>query len=81
MANFDRGQIVKYKGKPYVYFAKSMFLKDKHMIAQTDPKSNKLITTRVKSNEITLHEDQDIVNAHDVQYILGIEHEGLARHF
>ena len=81
MANFDRGQVVKYKGRPYVYFAKSMFIGNKHMVATTDPKTNKVITTRLKTGEFTLHENQDIINQHDVAYIMCVEHEHLARNF
>ena len=81
MAKFNRGQVVKYKGRPYVYFSTSKFLKDKHMIAAVDPKSNKVLTTRLKGSEIVLHEKQDIINEHDIAYILSAEHEALARNF
>lgn len=80
MANFNRGDIVKYKGRPYVYFTASMFIKNKHMIATFD-KHNKVVVTRVKTGEFTMHENKNVMNEHDVEYILLPEHEHFAKNF
>lgn len=81
MAKFNRGQVVKYKGRAYMYFGTSMYLKDKHMIATVDPKTNKVATTRLKGNDFKLHDDQSAINAHDISFMLLPEHEALARNF
>jgi hypothetical protein len=81
MVSFNRGDVVKYKGRAYVYFAASMFIKNKHMLATLDPKTNKVVTTRVKTGEFTMHENKDAINQHDVEFILYPEHEVLARNF
>lgn len=81
MAKFNRGQVVKYKGRPYMYFGTSAYLKDKHMVSIVDPKSNKVVTTRLKGNDFKLHDDQSAINSRDIEYMLLPEHEFLARNF
>lgn len=80
MTNYNRGDIVKYKGRPYVYFAASMFIKNKHMIA-TVSKDNRVTVTRVKTNEFTKHDNTNAINSHDVEFILLPEHEHHAKNF
>ena len=81
MASFERGQIVKYKGRPYVYFAKSMFIADKHMVAVHDPKCDKVRVTKVRARDIALHEQQNIIDSDLIKKVLATENEYLASQF